>query len=667
LSLPIQSDAAESAGPEPLRVESWLVIDSLDGRGRRPLRPDAVFAAHLLDGPKAEPPIAGQRLTGERGTAAWEFADVAENGGPDASSSYAYGTLEVAAEDAGVYLGRLSGAWQFYVNGQPHVGDAYRYGFGGVPVELVAGTNHIFVTGARGKFGLRFAPVESEVVIEGQDLTLPDIVEGESAPIAIGFAVHRTSADRLEGARIEVESEKFTGGRTLEPIHGLETRVVSLDLHPRSAATLRERRPDPAKVVLDVVRLLDRSGAELARLELDLNPIPAARGRALRTFRSSIDGSTQKYGEVSPSEVEEGELPGLVLSLHGASVKARNQIGAYGNYPGLWIVAPTNRRPFGFDWQDWGRKDAYEVRDTFVGRHAVSESRRYLTGHSMGGHGTWHLAANDPDQWAVVAPSAGWRSFDTYGSRPAGSLREWWHRADAASHTEAAIANLRQLPTFILHGDADKTVPASEAEAMLELLQANEAVDVRSHFEPGAGHWWDGNPEPGAACVQWPDMFAMFEEYGPFSAYGLPDLGARSSPTYADPMRSLEFEFRTVDPAVDSQHFWLRIVESRRIASPSRVSAKYSPPSGLGSHLKLETENVARIRLPRSLSLNHGVTIDGQGIRMAEIDKVTGEAYDIAFLGGEWRVVDALADSSRRRPERSGPFKRAFDREFILV
>ena len=23
------------------------------------------------------------------------------------------------------------------------------------------------------------------------------------------------------------------------------------------------------------------------------------------------------------------------------------------------VVAPTNRRPFGFDWQDWGRLDAY--------------------------------------------------------------------------------------------------------------------------------------------------------------------------------------------------------------------------------------------------------------------------------------------------------------------
>ena len=52
-----------------------------------------------------------------------------------------------------------------------------------------------------------------------------------------------------------------------------------------------------------------------------------------------------------------------MLTLHGASVDAFNQARSYSPKPDLWIVAPTNRRPFGFDWQDWGRLDAYEVLD----------------------------------------------------------------------------------------------------------------------------------------------------------------------------------------------------------------------------------------------------------------------------------------------------------------
>ena len=56
-----------------------------------------------------------------------------------------------------------------------------------------------------------------------------------------------------------------------------------------------------------------------------------------------------------------------------------------------------------------------------------------LTGHSMGGHGTWHLAANDPDQFLAIAASAGWASFDTYpsGPRPDSALSSFWRGADA--------------------------------------------------------------------------------------------------------------------------------------------------------------------------------------------------------------------------------------------
>ena len=40
--------------------------------------------------------------------------------------------------------------------------------------------------------------------------------------------------------------------------------------------------------------------------------------------------------------------------------------------------------------------------------------RTYLTGHSMGGHGTWHLGVTFPDRFAAIAPSAGWISMWSY-------------------------------------------------------------------------------------------------------------------------------------------------------------------------------------------------------------------------------------------------------------
>ena len=80
-----------------------------------------------------------------------------------------------------------------------------------------------------------------------------------------------------------------------------------------------------------------------------------------RTFRSSIDGSLQYYAVVPALPGPSAGRPGLVLTLHGAGVEGIGQAQCYSRKPGLYVVAPTNRRPYGFDWEDWGRLDAIEV------------------------------------------------------------------------------------------------------------------------------------------------------------------------------------------------------------------------------------------------------------------------------------------------------------------
>src|SRR5262249_29261570 len=96
--------------------------------------------------------------------------------------------------------------------------------------------------------------------------------------------------------------------------------------------------------------------------------------------------------------------PALFLTLHGAGVEAIGQADAYA--PKTWghLVAPTNRRPFGFDWEDWGRLDAMEVLELARKELGTDPQRTYLTGHSMGGHGVWHLGATFPDRFAAIGP-----------------------------------------------------------------------------------------------------------------------------------------------------------------------------------------------------------------------------------------------------------------------
>jgi hypothetical protein len=47
----------------------------------------------------------------------------------------------------------------------------------------------------------------------------------------------------------------------------------------------------------------------------------------------------------------------LVLSLHGAGVQGIGQAQAYSPKDWAYLIAPTNRRPFGFDWEEWGRRN----------------------------------------------------------------------------------------------------------------------------------------------------------------------------------------------------------------------------------------------------------------------------------------------------------------------
>src|SRR5690606_28501771 len=104
------------------------------------------------------------------------------------------------------------------------------------------------------------------------------------------------------------------------------------------------------------------------------------------TFISEIDGSVQYYA-VAPQSASSAEPPALFLSVHGAEVQAIGQARAY--KPKDWgvLVAPTNRRPRGFNWEEWGMLDALEVLEIAKQKFKPDPKKIYLTGHSMGGHG----------------------------------------------------------------------------------------------------------------------------------------------------------------------------------------------------------------------------------------------------------------------------------------
>jgi len=618
-------------GDEPQLVRSWLTLKEVDARGRRPFRPDAVLARHLVQ-PGMPPPEAGESVHGEKGEASWTALETGEDGRV-ADVAWAY--ARVTSERARVVLAQLDAASTLHVNGVPFAGDPYGYGFGGVPVALAAGANELYVSGVRGAFRLRLAPCEEGVQFGPWDFTVPSLVVGEPSECLSGVLLLNASREPAE-ASLEVRAAEASA-----PLFSMRCALAPLGVRKvRLTPAFTRRFEQPGELALTLtLRQEGRPGAREQRLTFAIRPPAAVR---VRTFTSDVDGSVQKYAALAPCAGRaEGQALRLLLSLHGAGVDCEGQAGSYAAKPDFWIVAPTNRRPFGFDWQDWGRTDAYEALRDAQRAFGLRDAPVHLAGHSMGGHGTWHLAANDPDRWASLAPSAGWRSFDSYGGRPEGARRALWQAADGASRTEDLLANLIALPTYVLHGEADDNVPASEGHAMVEALKAAGA-EPESHFEPGAGHWWDdASGAPGTACLDWPGFFELFRRT-------------------TVPSAPLTLDWTSIDPSVDERHHWLGVEQPLEYGAPFRVRASFEPERARAT---LATTNVRRLRLefPGAWSVRE-LELDGQLLPWAGTPGAVLERRD-----GAWAPGPPTLGRGEKRGEHGGPLKRAFGQRFVFV
>ncbi len=528
-----------------------------------------------------------------------------------------------------------------HVNGVARMGDHYGHGLVRLPVELAEGTNTFVFTGARPGIAPRLTDPPAPMFISDRDELLPMPRVGVALDRPAAAVVVNATTAPIHGASI---AARFDGHETivtrLPDIGPLETRKVPF----RVAA--------PAPLESETTRTLHlelrRAGSRVPAHTRDI-PIAVRRTSQLYrdTYTSEIDASTQYYAVLPSSSPDPGQ--GLVLSLHGAAVEGLGQAGSYSPKDWCHIVAPNNRRPFGFDWEDWGRLDAMEALEVARGRLATDPLRTWVTGHSMGGHGTWQLASQFPGSFAGAAPSAGWISFATYGSAPpprqegAGAMLQ---RAGSPSDTASLFPNLRGMALYILHGDADDNVPPTEAREAARIL-TGLGIPFGYHEQPGVGHWWDIRKDSGADCVDWGPIFDMFR-------------GA-SLPAPSERMR---IDFRTFSPHASATHTWATVLQQSQPLRLSRLVAEVGPARDT---ISAQTTNIDALRLafdaidPNAREV--AVVIDGGApIRVPRSD----QGATFMRRGGAWTRVAALPQGAKR-PDAQGPFKQLFSRRVLLV
>lgn len=208
-------------------------------------------------------------------------------------------------------------------------------------------------------------------------------------------------------------------------------------------------------------------------------------------------GATRSYSYrlLKPMDRKGDEARPLLVFLHGMGERGGDNLDQLEYLP-TWMCSPEWRERFRAfvlavqcpsdelwvgSWNDAGTCRAIFAVENAIERLIKTEnidpSRVYLTGLSMGGYGSWALAAHRPDLFAGLVPICG-------GGDP------------------GSVERLRGLPIWVFHGTADGVVGESNSMEMVSALRSSGIPVGYTRLE-GVGHdsWTDAYLNEGA--INW--------------------------------------------------------------------------------------------------------------------------------------------------------------------
>lgn len=628
-------------------LRNGLAVARVGETGRAAFNPDPL-AFQLATG-TWKPPREGEQLTGLDGSPRiWQALEADEDGWFNArrlGGGYVYCPVE--SDQSKIVLLEATGHQTVYVNNELHIGDPYNFNWARIPIQLHQGINPLLFNLSRGRFRAQLTDPDRPLFINPNDQTLPDLLIGEDTQtwgaVILVNASNEPQKNLYLRAALPDGSLAVTSVAVLPP---LSFRKVKFRIEGPAP-----REPKSITLHLQFVRESQNSRQDLDSVELQLQVKKAADVHQ-RTFISEIDGSVQYYA-LNPAQpvTPNDPLPAVFLSLHGSGVQALGQANAYSSKTWGHLIAPMNRRPSGFGWEEWGRIDALESFRDALKRLSFDPLRIYLTGHSMGGHGTWNFGATFPDLFGAIGPCAGWATVWSYANATRydanDPLGEILNRSAASSDTLQLTENYKHYGVFISHGAADDVVPPEEARTMAKHL-ASFHHDFVLHEEPGMSHWWDQSDNPGADCVDWPPMFDFF---------------ARHQRKKLDAIRQVEFV--TVNPGVSSRCYWIEIASQFDCLKPSKINIRFDPWRwrfvGTTTNVRRLSLNLQIVKSGQPIT----VELDGSTIQDIVIPK-TQTRLDLLHEAGTWTVAEPLP-VNQKGPHRYGPFKEAFNHNVMFV
>ncbi len=116
---------------------------------------------------------------------------------------------------------------------------------------------------------------------------------------------------------------------------------------------------------------------------------------------------------------------------------------------------------------DWTQPESeafvIELLDNIQAKHNIDANRVLVTGYSLGGMGTWHLAASYPERFAAAVVMA--------GMPPDNALEIEW-----------------DVPLYVMHGRDDEVLPIDPTLSAVAQLQS-QGVDIKIKILEGVTHY----------------------------------------------------------------------------------------------------------------------------------------------------------------------------------
>ncbi|PQO44515.1 dienelactone hydrolase family protein [Blastopirellula marina] len=164
------------------------------------------------------------------------------------------------------------------------------------------------------------------------------------------------------------------------------------------------------------------------------------------------------------------ELP-LLLFLHGAGERGTDltpvakhgppKLIEQGESVPFVVISPQCPQDQWWAMQE-NVRGLSQLIEQIVADYPIDPRRIYFTGMSMGGYGTWALAATYPDLPAAIVPVCGGANLETASS-------------------------LKDIPAWAFHGRDDEVVPPVRSQEIIEAIQ-EIGGDARITIYDNTGH-----------------------------------------------------------------------------------------------------------------------------------------------------------------------------------